>query len=107
MSNDFSRVVGLTRLARNRQILPAFARSQPFILAILALLLVVAFASLTPSFISRPNIFLVQRGLAVDLIVAFSQLLVLAVGGINIAVGATVSPRRWWAAGACNLRHCQ
>ncbi len=89
MSNDFSRVVGLTRLARNRQILPAFARSQPFILAILALLLVVAFASLTPSFISRPNIFLVQRGLAVDLIVAFSQLLVLAVGGINIAVGAT------------------
>ena len=89
MSNALSRTVDRTGLAGNRRFLSAVARSQPFILATLALLLIVAFASFTPSIISRANIFLVQRGLAVDLIVAFSQLMVLAVGGINIAVGAT------------------
>jgi ribose transport system permease protein len=89
MSDDFSPAVNPTRLTGNRQIVPTVARSQPFILVALALLLVVAFASFSSGIISRANIFLVQRGLAVDLIVAFAQLMVLAVGGINIAVGAT------------------
>lgn len=88
MSDDFAGDVGLKRLAANRQVLPAVVRRQPFVLTILALVLIVAFACVAPGVVSRPNIFLVQRGLALDLIVAFSQLMVLAVGGINIAVGA-------------------
>lgn len=63
-------------------------RSKPAIMGLLALVLVLIFALMSPSFVSRFNIFSVQRGLAVDLTVAFAQLVVLAVGGINVAVGA-------------------
>ena len=46
------------------------------------------FASLAPGFLSPFNLFSVSRTLAVDIVIGFAQMVVLATGGMNLAVGA-------------------
>jgi len=48
----------------------------------------VFFASRAPGFLSSFNLFTVGRALAVDIVIGFSQMVVLATGGMNLAVGA-------------------
>lgn len=57
----------------------------------LALILVVlwfTFASLAPGFLSKFNLNSLFRSVAVDIVVGFAQMAVLATGGMNLAVGA-------------------
>jgi ribose transport system permease protein len=55
--------------------------------AILALLWVV-FSSLAPGFLSKFNLNSLGRSVAVDIVVGFAQMVVLATGGMNLSVGA-------------------
>ncbi len=48
----------------------------------------VLFSSLAPGFLSPFNLFNVGRSLAVDIVIGFSQMVVLATGGMNLAVGS-------------------
>ena len=63
------------------------ASAQVGLLAIVARFWVV-FSSLAPGFLSPFNLFTVGRSLAVDIVIGFSQMVVLATGGMNLAVGA-------------------
>jgi ribose transport system permease protein len=46
------------------------------------------FSSLTPGFLSRFNLNSMGRSVAIDVVVGFSQMVVLATGGMNLSVGA-------------------
>lgn len=48
----------------------------------------VIFASQAPGFLSPFNLFALGRSLALDIVIGFSQMVVLATGGMNLAVGA-------------------
>lgn len=63
------------------------ASAQIGLLAIVALLWVI-FTLLAPGFSSRINLFGIGRSLAVDIVIGFSQMVVLATGGMNLAVGS-------------------
>ncbi|MEQ1954632.1 ABC transporter permease [Mesorhizobium sp. CN2-181] len=63
--------------------------SLPAILFCLAGAFAAAFALLSPEFLNRANLISLQRSVAVELIIGLAQLAVLAIGGVNIAVGAT------------------
>jgi ribose transport system permease protein len=65
----------------------AGASAQLGLLAIVAGFWVV-FSSLAPGFLSPFNLFSVSRTLAVDIVIGFAQMVVLATGGMNLAVGA-------------------
>ena len=72
--------------ARRRLVL-AGASAQIGLFAIVAGFWVV-FASLAPGFLSPFNLFSLSRTLAVDIVIGFAQMVVLATGGMNLAVGA-------------------
>ena len=57
-------------------------------LALLVVAVCVVLAALEPSFLSDFNAYVLLRGIAVTLIVAFAQLLVLAIGQLSLSVGA-------------------
>jgi ribose transport system permease protein len=57
-------------------------------LAVIIAFFWVFFASRAPGFLSSFNLFTVGRSLAVDIVIGFSQMVVLATGGMNLAVGA-------------------
>ncbi len=57
-------------------------------LALIVLLGCVVLALLEPNFLTEFNLYVLLRGIAVTLIVAFAQLMVLAVGQLNLSVGA-------------------
>jgi ribose transport system permease protein len=48
----------------------------------------IVFSSLSPGFLSTFNLFSLGRSLAVDIVIGFSQMVVLATGGMNLAVGS-------------------
>lgn len=48
----------------------------------------VVFTSMAPGFISSFNLFALSRSLAVDIVVGFSTMVVLATGGMNLAIGS-------------------
>jgi ribose transport system permease protein len=48
----------------------------------------VVFASLAPGFISPFNLFTLGRALAIDIVIGFSTMVVLATGGMNLAIGS-------------------
>jgi ribose transport system permease protein len=62
--------------------------SPAFGLVIIIALFWMFLASLAPGFLSSFNLFTVGRSLAVDIVIGFSQMVVLATGGMNLAVGA-------------------
>lgn len=57
-------------------------------LAAIVVLECVVLALLEPSFLTEFNLYVVLRGVTVTLVVAFAQLVVLAVGQLNLSVGA-------------------
>lgn len=57
-------------------------------LAIVILLLIVIVASLAPGFLSPFNLFTLTRNLAIDTVIGFAMMVVLATGGMNLAVGS-------------------
>jgi ribose transport system permease protein len=48
----------------------------------------VVFSSLAPGFLSSFNLFTLGRALAIDIVIGFAQMVVLATGGMNLAVGS-------------------
>lgn len=57
-------------------------------LAVVILLLVTIVASLAPGFLSPFNVFTLTRNLAIDTVIGFAMMVVLATGGMNLAVGS-------------------
>jgi ribose transport system permease protein len=48
----------------------------------------IVFASQAPGFLSSFNLFTLGRALAIDIVIGFAQMVVLATGGMNLAVGS-------------------
>ena len=57
-------------------------------LAAIVILFWVGFASLAPGFVSSFNLFAISRSLAIDIVIGFSTMVVLATGGMNLAIGS-------------------
>ena len=57
-------------------------------LAIVILVLIAIVASLAPGFLSPFNLFTLTRNLAIDTVIGFAMMVVLATGGMNLAVGS-------------------
>jgi ribose transport system permease protein len=57
-------------------------------LAAIIILFWVLFTSLAPGFVSTFNLFALSRSLAVDIVIGFSTMVVLATGGMNLAIGS-------------------
>lgn len=76
----------ITEAAPRRSLL--FGASAQFGLFAIVGLLWLVFSSLAPGFTSPINLFAVGRSLAVDIVIGFSQMVVLATGGMNLAVGS-------------------
>jgi ribose transport system permease protein len=57
-------------------------------LFVILLVLWVVFSSLAPGFLSRFNLNSLGRSVAIDVVVGFAQMVVLATGGMNLSVGA-------------------
>jgi ribose transport system permease protein len=62
--------------------------SNQFGLFVILLILWVVFSSLAPGFLSRFNLNSIGRSVAIDVVVGFAQMVVLATGGMNLSVGA-------------------
>jgi ribose transport system permease protein len=57
-------------------------------LVVILILLGTLFTSKSPGFISSFNLFVLGRSLAIDIVIGFSQMVVLATGGMNLSVGS-------------------
>jgi ribose transport system permease protein len=57
-------------------------------LAAIVGLLWIVFAALAPGFVSSFNLFAISRSVAIDIVIAFSTMVVLATGGMNLAIGS-------------------
>jgi ribose transport system permease protein len=57
-------------------------------LAAIVGLLWLIFTSLAPAFVSSFNLFAISRSLAIDIVIGFSTMVVLATGGMNLAIGS-------------------
>ena len=57
-------------------------------LAAIVGLLWAVFATLAPGFVSPFNLFTISRSVAIDIVIAFSTMVVLATGGMNLAIGS-------------------
>ena len=77
------------RLKSRFELLPVLVRAANVAgLAIVILLLVTIVASLAPGFLSPFNLFTLTRNLAIDTVIGFSMMVVLATGGMNLAIGS-------------------
>ena len=63
-------------------------QSNPLSLAAIVGLLWAVFATLAPGFVSPFNLFTISRSVAIDIVIAFSTMVVLATGGMNLAIGS-------------------
>src|ERR1700729_1072848 len=69
-------------------------RRQPIVLGqqaglvVILVLLGAMFTSKSPGFLSSFNLFVLGRSLAIDIVIGFSQMVVLATGGMNLSVGS-------------------
>jgi ribose transport system permease protein len=69
-------------------------RLRPFVfgqqagLIVILVLLGALFTSKSPGFLSSFNLFVLGRSLAIDIVIGFSQMVVLATGGMNLSVGS-------------------
>jgi len=75
------------RLLSRRRLLLAGASAQIGLFAIVIAFWIV-FSNLAPGFLSAFNLFTLGRSLAVDVVIGFAQMAVLATGGMNLAVGS-------------------
>jgi len=69
---------------------PSFLAEQSNLIGLAAIILLfwVLFTSLAPGFVSTFNLFALSRSLAVDVVIGFSTMVVLATGGMNLAIGS-------------------
>jgi ribose transport system permease protein len=65
-----------------------FVLGQQAGLVIILVLLGALFTSKSPGFLSSFNLFVLGRSLAIDIVIGFSQMVVLATGGMNLSVGS-------------------
>ena len=65
-----------------------FAFGQQLALLVILMLLGFAFSVKSSGFLSNFNLFVLGRTLAVDIVIGFSQMVVLATGGMNLSVGS-------------------
>src|SRR5437868_9416041 len=75
------------RLLSRRRLLLAGASAQIGLFAIVIAFWIV-FSNLAPGCLSAFNLFTLGRSLAVDVVIGFAQMAVLATGGMNLAVGS-------------------
>lgn len=73
---------------RIRSGLIAALASNPGGLALMTVIMAAAFSAAAPGFTTPFNLFALTRVLAVDIILGFSMMVVLALGGLNLAIGA-------------------
>ena len=52
------------------------------------MLLWVVIAALAPGFVSPFNLFAISRSVGIDIVIGFSTMVVLATGGMNLAIGS-------------------
>jgi ribose transport system permease protein len=71
--------------------------SNQFGLFVILVILWVVFSSLAPGFLSRFSLNSLGRSVAIDVVVGFAQMVVLATGGMNLSVGAI---------GVCTVMMC-
>jgi ribose transport system permease protein len=57
-------------------------------LASIVALLWVVFTALAPGFVTPFNLFAISRSVAIDIVIGFSTMVVLATGGMNLAIGS-------------------
>jgi ribose transport system permease protein len=57
-------------------------------LAVIVILFWILFSSWAPGFVSPFNLFAISRTLAIDIVIGFSTMVVLATGGMNLAIGS-------------------
>ncbi|MBL0371543.1 ABC transporter permease [Rhizobium sp. KVB221] len=62
--------------------------STQFGLLVILIAMWIVFSNLAPGFLSRFNLNSLGRSVAIDVVIGFSQMVVLATGGMNLAVGA-------------------
>ena len=62
--------------------------STQFGLLVILLVMWVVLSSIAPGFLSRFNLNSLGRSVAIDIVIGFAQMVVLATGGMNLAVGA-------------------
>jgi ribose transport system permease protein len=62
--------------------------SNLFGLAAIVIAFWIVFTSLAPNFVSSFNLFALSRSLAIDIVIGFSTMVVLATGGMNLAIGS-------------------
>ncbi len=74
---------------RNNSGLKVLARAEWVWLAGIVLLECIVLTVLEPNFLTEFNFYVLLRGVGITLIVAYAQLMVLVVGQLNLAVGAT------------------
>jgi ribose transport system permease protein len=65
-----------------------FVLGQQAVLGVILVLLGALFTSKSPGFLSSFNLFALGRSLAIDIVIGFSQMVVLATGGMNLSVGS-------------------
>lgn len=82
-----SETTGPASPVRNRRPFLGGASGQVGLLAIVAIFWFI-FSTLAPGFLSSFNLYALGRSLAVDIVIGFSQMVVLATGGMNLAVGS-------------------
>jgi len=68
----------------------AFFAEQSNLIGLAAIILAFwfVFTSMAPGFVSSFNLFALSRSLAVDIVIGFSTMVVLATGGMNLAIGS-------------------
>jgi ribose transport system permease protein len=67
---------------------PPFVLGQQAGLVVILVLLCALFASRSSGFLSSFNLLVLGRSLAIDIVIGFSQMVVLATGGMNLSVGS-------------------
>lgn len=72
----------------DRQRLPAWLMRPELGLILLIVIMMVAFSIAAPGFLSPFNAFAIARELSVAIVLGYSMMVVLAVGGMNLAVGS-------------------
>jgi len=74
--------------APSRRVVPRWLTRPEIGLAAIIAIMVAVFSSIAPGFLSPFNAFAVARDLSVAIVLGYSMMVVLAVGGMNLAVGS-------------------
>ena len=79
----------MTSVSSNSRARPSWLAEQSNLIGLAVIILVwFLFTSLAPGFVSSFNLFALSRSLAVDIVIGFSTMVVLATGGMNLAIGS-------------------